>query len=122
MQVSQGQDSNWRSKAACKGVDPRIFFPEGYTDGAKQEVAYSYCRACSVTRECFTSALEEESLRRGVAGMGSSVQGIRGGRPANTRWLVHQKKLTINQALNSPIPVYNVSSRRRRPGSPSNVV
>lgn len=113
MQVYNHPISNWRSQAACKGVDPEVFFPDESKETKLQEAAYAYCRSCPVTRECFISALKEESLRRGLPGLGGDITGIRGGKSAKTRWLVHQGKLSIEQALDSPVSVYNVGVKAK---------
>ena len=97
-------DPNWRSNATCKGMDPNIFFPEDIKD---ERLACQICENCPVTVDCFVSAVEEERLRRNVPGLGGSIVGVRGGKPARTRWLVLQGKLTISQALDNN-RVYNV--------------
>lgn len=111
--MESGKVSNWRSQAACRGVNPEVFYPEEFTNGDLQEAAFVYCRKCNVTTECFVSALEEEDLRRGIPGLGGSIVGIRGGKSAKTRWLVHQGRLTVEQALNLPIPVYNIGMKTK---------
>lgn len=42
-------DTHWRQRAACKDVDPALFFPE---DGRHSTWAKKICAACPVTDEC----------------------------------------------------------------------
>lgn len=64
---------DWRDQAACRDVDPEIFFPLS-EKGAKAErdakSAKTYCRACPVNVECFEQAIELEQVgsRHGVWG------------------------------------------------------
>jgi hypothetical protein len=66
-------DTNWRDRAACRGVDPELFFPET-TDGTldqplvreQVEAAKAVCRRCPVREQCLVEALER--LPHGVAG------------------------------------------------------
>jgi WhiB family redox-sensing transcriptional regulator len=44
----------WRSKAACQGLDPEIFFPLDDEDGAE---AKAVCDACPVRESCLEHAL-----------------------------------------------------------------
>jgi hypothetical protein len=48
---------HWRRDAACRGVDPAIFMPER---GGSADEARTYCRRCSVQRECLEYALNLE--------------------------------------------------------------
>ena len=72
----------WHRQAACRGVDPDLFFPER---GSRRYVeALAYCQDCPVRQECLASAFEfgerwtmsiwggttgrdRKGLRRGVA-------------------------------------------------------
>jgi WhiB family transcriptional regulator, redox-sensing transcriptional regulator len=55
----------WRASAACRGLDPEIFFPITTTTGASAatqledqiEAAKSICRTCPVQIECLEYAL-----------------------------------------------------------------
>jgi WhiB family redox-sensing transcriptional regulator len=50
---------DWRHKAACRDVDPEIFFPVGNTGPAlaQIEAAQTICGTCSVQGECLEWAL-----------------------------------------------------------------
>lgn len=70
-------DTNWQALAACRGVDPELFFPEttselGY-DALDEpvvrrqvEAAKAVCRRCPVREACLVEALER--LPYGIAG------------------------------------------------------
>lgn len=50
----------WRQRAACRDVDPELFFPIGTSGPAllQAEQAKAVCRRCPVTDECLQWALE----------------------------------------------------------------
>lgn len=56
--------SDWYRRAACRGMDMAIFFPENahYAD------ALAVCATCPVTRECLESVLPIENDLYGVFG------------------------------------------------------
>lgn len=43
-------DLKWREKAACKGMDPAIFYPKR---GQDSRPAKKVCASCPVSSECF---------------------------------------------------------------------
>lgn len=43
--------SDWQDDAACRGVDPGIFFPPA-GNVVHVRRAMSFCNSCSVTEEC----------------------------------------------------------------------
>jgi len=47
----------WRDKAACRGLDPEIFFPER-GDSLTLASARAVCRDCDVQVECLEYALD----------------------------------------------------------------
>jgi WhiB family redox-sensing transcriptional regulator len=47
-------DSSWRAEAACRGVDPTVFFPD---DDADAGPAKAVCARCPVRDECFGWAI-----------------------------------------------------------------
>lgn len=65
----------WHQRAACRGVDPNVFFPER---GQSTRPARAYCECCSVASECGAAATartpgiwggttgRQRQLRRGV--------------------------------------------------------
>lgn len=56
----------WRQLAACRGVDPRVFYPTA-EDEAAAEQAKSICRMCAVRETCLDHALVHRE-REGVWG------------------------------------------------------
>jgi len=51
---------DWRNTAACRDVDPELFFPVGTTGPALLQIdeAKAVCRTCNVTDECLSWAIE----------------------------------------------------------------
>jgi len=51
---------NWRDRAACIGEDPELFFPDGNTGSALQQIeeAKAVCRRCQVAEICLKWALD----------------------------------------------------------------
>lgn len=57
----------WREQAACRGLDPALFFPEKGDDG---HAAKAVCAVCPVRAECLRWALtvpEKDGIWGGVA-------------------------------------------------------
>ena len=52
--------TEWRNDAACRSLDPELFFPIGHGPAAQAQVvaAKSVCARCPVARECLSWALE----------------------------------------------------------------
>jgi WhiB family redox-sensing transcriptional regulator len=57
-------NATWRNRAACRGIDPDIFFP--VTD-EEAEPAKAICEACPVREACLEFALAARE-REGVWG------------------------------------------------------
>lgn len=55
---------SWRQSAACRGVDPEIFYPASEEEA---EVAKTVCAACPVREACLEFALASRE-RDGVWG------------------------------------------------------
>jgi WhiB family redox-sensing transcriptional regulator len=51
---------DWRHRAACRDVDPELFFPIGNTGPALMQIeeAKQVCRSCSMVDACLKWALE----------------------------------------------------------------
>ncbi|MFI6499386.1 WhiB family transcriptional regulator [Nonomuraea typhae] len=51
---------DWRHRAACRDVDPELFFPIGNTGPALMQIeeAKQVCRSCSAVEKCLQWALE----------------------------------------------------------------
>ncbi len=54
----------WRNRAACKGIDPDIFFPVSEEDA---EPAKAICAECPVREACLEHALAHRE-REGIWG------------------------------------------------------
>ncbi|TDE38750.1 WhiB family transcriptional regulator [Actinomadura sp. 6K520] len=63
---------DWRHRAACRDVDPELFFPIGNTGPAilQIEEAKQVCRRCDVTDACLRWALESGQDSGVWGGMG----------------------------------------------------
>jgi WhiB family redox-sensing transcriptional regulator len=63
---------DWRHRAACRDVDPELFFPIGNTGPALLQIeeAKQVCRRCDVTEACLTWALESGQDSGVWGGMG----------------------------------------------------
>ncbi|MGH3239205.1 MAG: WhiB family transcriptional regulator [Spirillospora sp.] len=63
---------DWRHRAACRDVDPELFFPIGNTGPAilQIEEAKQVCRRCGVTDACLRWALESGQESGVWGGMG----------------------------------------------------
>jgi len=63
--------SPWRAEAKCRGMDPKVFFPE-WTDGqrmvAQSRAAKAICADCPVQEPCLESAMEAGKELPGVWG------------------------------------------------------
>lgn len=87
--------ANWRARAACRDVDPELFFPEPSNEPlvkAQVSAAKAVCRLCPVRERCLSDALER--MPHGIAG-GLTEQERRRARVARgmgsgrrPRWLV----------------------------------
>lgn len=70
-------DNDWMDAAACRGVDPELFFPEGR--GSQATPAVKVCSTCPVMAECFEYGKNEQY---GVYG---GVSANQRGAPRNVR-------------------------------------
>jgi WhiB family transcriptional regulator, redox-sensing transcriptional regulator len=62
--VNQNKTPAWRQRAACRGVDPDIFYPVSEEEA---EEARAICRSCPVVETCLEWALTNRE-RDGVWG------------------------------------------------------
>ena len=49
----------WHQAAACRGVDPRLFFPEKGDPGRALDTARALCESCPVAAPCAEAGLRE---------------------------------------------------------------
>jgi WhiB family redox-sensing transcriptional regulator len=66
-------DRNWVVKAACKGLDPTIFYPQ--TDDEAGE-AKEICAICPVQADCLEHAIEHRE-KNGVWGGATERERLR---------------------------------------------
>ncbi len=81
------RDHDWPLRAACRGQDPNIFFPDHRESHAK---AKAFCNKCSVREECLEEAIEYESLHC------FTVYGIWGGKTTFERKKIIREKRRAN--------------------------
>jgi hypothetical protein len=55
-------DLSWRDRAACKGVDTKIFFPHDTLRQTRWDEGLAYCYACTVRLPCLDLALQHDSV------------------------------------------------------------
>lgn len=72
-QVSNPMDRNWVGRAACKGLDPVIFYPQTDEDAGE---AKAICAACPVQEPCLEHALEHRE-KNGVWGGATERERLR---------------------------------------------
>jgi WhiB family transcriptional regulator, redox-sensing transcriptional regulator len=58
--------ATWRKRAACRGIDVEIFYPET-DDDEEAEAAKAVCGACPVRQACLEHALAHRE-REGIWG------------------------------------------------------
>ena len=64
-----GPGRGWRARAACRGVDPELFFPaaeRGPVRAVQVAAAKAVCAGCPVRAECLDEALAR--IPYGIAG------------------------------------------------------
>jgi WhiB family redox-sensing transcriptional regulator len=57
--------ASWRKRAACRGIDPEVFYP--VADETEAEEAKAICDVCPVRQACLEHALAHRE-REGVWG------------------------------------------------------
>lgn len=60
--------SDWRDDAACRGVDPELFF-----DRKREKLAFQVCDGCEVRDQCLDFAQKHDKID------GYPLQGVWGG-------------------------------------------
>jgi WhiB family redox-sensing transcriptional regulator len=56
--VRLGEAGNeWHARAACRGVDPNLFFPERGEMAAAAYARAKFCNHCMVSKECLQHAV-----------------------------------------------------------------
>ena len=78
MIVEARNEREWRHLAACKGMDPNVFFPTGSSGRGSLDTARAVCASCPVSTQCFQEGCTEYA---GVWGGTSSTQRRKSGIP-----------------------------------------
>jgi hypothetical protein len=55
--------SDWTTRAACRGLDPALFYPDSETEDAYRP-GQAICRWCPVRESCLADAMREETGKR----------------------------------------------------------
>ncbi len=87
--LALAQDDTWRDEAACRDMDPDLFFPIGTTGPALDQIeaAKGICRACPVRHFCLEYAL---STNQEAGVWGGTSEDER--RKLRKRWLARRRK------------------------------
>ena len=103
MIVEARNERDWRHLAACKGMDPNIFFP---TRGGNHTLcaAKAVCAACPVRTQCFQEGSAEYA---GVWGGKSSTQRRKSGIPKSS-FHKQYRKWIINTEPSDEIAAYDL--------------
>ena len=81
LQPAVGDVISWRDRAACRGADPDLFFPdEGNAAGIER--AKQTCASCPVSWECLSYAIES-----------NQTEGIWGGTTRGERRRLRRRRL-----------------------------
>ena len=102
---------DWRHEAACREVDPELFFPIGNSGPALLQIeeAKQVCRRCSVMEECLRWAIDS-GQDAGVWGGMSEDE-----RRALKRHCVSGFTAAGGSALRSPWPSRSLCRRAQQP-------
>jgi WhiB family transcriptional regulator, redox-sensing transcriptional regulator len=87
--LAMQQVDQWRDRAACRDMDPDLFFPIGTTGPALDQIeaARAICRLCAVKDPCLEYALVTNQ-EAGVWGGTSEEERRR----LRKRWLARRRK------------------------------
>jgi len=53
---------NWKSKAACIGMDTELFFDRYEEDASVRPTVEKLCESCPVVKECFARAVTNKGV------------------------------------------------------------
>ena len=81
--TTYGWDSSWHESAACRGIDPELFFPVGVTGpaAAQTRAAKAVCGRCPARERCLAYALDT-----------GQTAGIWGGQDENERLSLYRRR------------------------------
>lgn len=79
---------SWQVRARCRGLDPRVFFPER---GATGSIARLVCTSCVVREECLEYAISHDERF-----------GIWGGMSEHERRLLRLRRSAVRVSIHLP--------------------
>jgi len=68
MRLYHRKNEEWRIKAACRGMDVNLFFPEAGVHISQIRAIRAICESCSVKVECLESTLYSDMDLHGFFG------------------------------------------------------
>jgi WhiB family redox-sensing transcriptional regulator len=116
MIVEARNEREWRHQAACKGMNPDVFFPTGGGRGSL-DVARAICAGCPVSTQCFEAGRTEHT---GMWGGTSVDQRRKQGCPRNSfnqkyrQWILDTEPSDEIAAYDLGIQIKSVQRSRLR--------
>lgn len=93
---TRGENADWRALAACRDVDPELFFPTATAGAAllaEQRRALAVCAGCPVVAACRSWAVAEQP--HGVAGGLTEDERRRARRTADRRRCAERRPAVV---------------------------
>jgi WhiB family redox-sensing transcriptional regulator len=92
----------WQSRAACRDVDPELFFPVGDSGPALLQIAEAkaVCHACPVTAKCLAHALDA-----------GHRDGVWGGRSADERSVLRRARIAVESSTPGALITVRICDR-----------
>jgi len=91
--------TDWAETAACRGVDPDVFFPE---PGDDQSFAKQVCAGCDVRRECLAHAIAHDE----VHGIWGGLSGRERARIRRDRWPSRARAVDVDAEWHGTVAGY----------------
>jgi WhiB family transcriptional regulator, redox-sensing transcriptional regulator len=108
---------DWRHEAACREVDPELFFPIGNTGPALLQIdeAKQVCRRCSVMDECLRWAIDSGQDAGVWGGMSEDERRAFKRRTIRLRARAHVLRLCVTSPARHPGYATPIRRGERRP-------
>ena len=104
MIVEQRNTRSWRHQAACKGMDPALFFPTSNSGRGSLDAARAICASCPVQAQCFEAGRTEHM---GMWGGTSVDQRRKQGCPRNS-FNQHYRQWVLDTEPSDEIAAYDL--------------
>ena len=104
MIVEARNEREWRHLAACKGMDPNVFFPTGNSGRGSLDTARTICASCPVSTQCFEAGRTEHT---GMWGGTSVDQRRKQGCPRNS-FNQHYRQWILDTEPSDEIAAYDL--------------